>query len=244
MSQQQEVLFLSDLHISFEKKDITRHFLNFLQHRALQAQAVYILGDLFDAWVGDDDNTHPNKTIKQSLKALVDAGIQVFLHVGNRDFLIGQDFARQTGVTLLGDYQVIDLFGTPTLLTHGDLLCSDDEAYQDFRKKSRTEQWQQNVLSKPLWLRLLAARWYRMRSHYHKKGKNQDIMDVNQGTVEQVMREHGCTCLIHGHTHRPAVHDFKLDDKPAQRIVLTDWQAQKAEVLCCREDGFQRVDLT
>jgi len=234
----QDIIFISDLHISLEKKEITRRFLFFLENRASQAQAVYILGDLFDAWIGDDDNTPPNKTIKKSLEQLTSSGTRVFLQLGNRDFLLGKEFAEETGVVLLGDYQVIDLFGVNTLLMHGDLLCSDDIPYQQFRAKSHTEQWMQNVLSKPLLLRLLAARWYRFRSHFHKRKKTQGIMDVNRQTVMEVMRQYDCSRLIHGHTHRPAVHDFTIDGKVAQRFVLADWKKKSAEILCWNADGF------
>ena len=234
----QDIIFISDLHIALEKKEITRRFLSFLENRALQAHAVYILGDLFDAWIGDDDNTPPNKSIKKSLKQLTSAGTAVYLQLGNRDFLLGKQFAEETGVTLLGDYKVMNLFGVNTLLTHGDLLCSDDIAYQEFRAKSRADEWMQNVLSKPLLLRLLAARWYRFRSHFHKRKKTQDIMDVNQQTVVDVMKQHDCLRLIHGHTHRTAVHDFEIDGNGAQRFVLADWKRSSAEILCWNAGGF------
>jgi len=233
-----DIIFISDLHISLEKKEITRRFLAFLENRASYAQALYILGDLFDAWIGDDDNSPPNKTIKKSLKQLTASGTKVFLQLGNRDFLLGKQFAVETGVVLLGDYQVIDIFGVDTLLTHGDLLCSDDIRYQQFRSKSRTEQWIQNVLSKPLLLRFLAARWYRFRSYFHKRKKTKDIMDVNQKTVMEVMKQYNCLRLIHGHTHRPAVHDFTIDGKTAQRFVLAEWKKNSAEILCWDIDGF------
>ncbi len=234
----QDILFISDLHISIEKKEITQRFLSFLKNQAHQAKAVYILGDLFDAWIGDDDNTPPNKKIKTQLKQLTDSGTQVYLQLGNRDFLIGQQFCQETGVTLLNDYTVIDLNGVKTLLTHGDLLCSDDLPYQAFREKSRTEQWKLNVLSQPLIIRLLAARWYRFRSHLHKRKKSQDIMDVNQQTVIQVMQQHDCFRLIHGHTHRPALHEFEIDGTPAQRFVLADWKKDSAKVLRWQLDNY------
>jgi UDP-2,3-diacylglucosamine hydrolase len=141
---------------------------------------------------------------------------------------------------MLPDYAVIDLHGTTTLLTHGDLLCSDDLPYQAFRAKSHTVEWQHNVLSKPLLIRLLAARWYRFRSYLHKRKKTSDIMDVTQATVVSVMREHQCLRLIHGHTHRPALHDFMLDNQFAQRFVLAEWYKDKAEILCWSADGYQR----
>ena len=235
----QDILFISDLHISLEKTEITRRFLDFLQNRARKAQALYILGDLFDTWIGDDDNTPPNKTVKKALKALSASGTSVFMLQGNRDFLLGQRFADETGMTLLDDYAVVDLNGRNTLLTHGDLLCTDDLPYQAFRLKSHSPEWQQNVLSKPLWLRLLAARWYRLRSFWHKRKKTQDIMDVNQLTVIETMHHHQCQTLIHGHTHRPAVHELLVEGHSAQRIVLADWKKDRAECLCWDGQTFR-----
>lgn len=226
-----EILFISDLHLSFDKPQITRHFIHFLQNKAKQAEAVYILGDLFDAWVGDDDFTYPNAQIRRELKKLTSSGVAVYLQRGNRDFLISEQFSSDTGVVLLDDYAVIDLHGIQTLLTHGDLLCSDDLGYQAFRIKSRTLEWQQNVLSKPLWLRLLVARWYRICSFWHKRKNLNYIMDVNQTTVENVMQQHQCIRLIHGHTHRPALHEFFLNGQKAQRFVLSDWNNQGGNVL-------------
>jgi UDP-2,3-diacylglucosamine hydrolase len=234
-----DILFISDLHISLEKPEITRRFLAFLQNRAPKAAAVYILGDLFDAWIGDDDPTPPNNKIRKQLKQLTDSGIQVYLQQGNRDFLLGEQFCKDTGVILLDDYHVIDLFGTPTLLTHGDLLCTDDLPYQAFRVKSHSTEWQQSVLSKPLLLRLMAARWYRIRSHFHKRKKSQDIMDVNQDTVIKVMHDHNSLRLIHGHTHRPNVHSFKISGLPAQRFVLAAWSKDAGEVLCWNSKGHR-----
>ncbi len=231
MSGTQPIYFISDLHLSFEKKDLVQRFLQFLEHQAVQSQAVYILGDLFDSWIGDDDNTPPNKKIKQALRTLTQSGTTVFLQNGNRDFLMGSRFSQETGVQLLGDYHVIELNGERILLTHGDLLCSDDTAYQAFRQKSRSPEWQHNVLSKPLWLRLIAARWYRVRSHWHKRKKTLEIMDVNPHTVASVMQEHDCFQLIHGHTHRPATHEFYIDEQPAIRRVLTDWKKGPIELL-------------
>jgi UDP-2,3-diacylglucosamine hydrolase len=239
----QDILFISDLHISLEKPEITRRFLDLLQGRARRARALYILGDLFDSWIGDDDNTPPNKTIKRNLKQLADAGTFIFMLQGNRDFLLGQLFCDETGVRMLDEYAVIELDGHRTLLTHGDLLCTDDLPYQAFRQKSHSQEWQQNVLSKPLWLRLLAARWYRLRSYLHKRKKNQDIMDVNQDSVMDAMKKHQCLTLIHGHTHRPATHGFTIDGNTAQRIVLADWKRQGGECLCWNGDTFLREKL-
>lgn len=237
----QDLLFISDLHLALEKPEITRRFIDFLQQRAVAAKALYILGDLFDAWIGDDDNTPPNPTIKRALRQLTDSGAEVFLLQGNRDFLLGKAFCAETGIQLLEEYAVISLDGQPVLLTHGDLLCSDDLAYQAFRQKSHHPQWQQSVLSKPLFIRLLAARWYRFRSYFHKRNKTLEIMDVNQQTVIDVMRQFNCLTLIHGHTHRPAVHEFMLDGQQARRLVLAEWKRDGATVLC-HNHGTWRVE--
>ncbi|MCK5829754.1 MAG: UDP-2,3-diacylglucosamine diphosphatase [Methylococcales bacterium] len=236
---EKETIFISDLHISLNKKEITKKFLLFLENQARQANAIYILGDLFDAWIGDDDNTPPNKQIKTQLKLLTDSGVSVFLQQGNRDFLIGDQFCTETGITLLDDYAVIKLNGVNTLLTHGDLLCTDDLPYQAFREKSRTEEWKQNVLSKPLLIRLLAARWYRFRSFFHKRKKSQDIMDVNQQTVIDEMKKHDCYRLIHGHTHRPFIHNLEIKGKPALRFVLAEWKKDSVEILRWNAKGYK-----
>lgn len=235
----QDVLFISDLHLAWEKPEITRRFLDFMRYRASQAKSLYILGDLFDAWIGDDDNTRPIPAIKKAIREVTESGTEVFLLQGNRDFLLGQDFCQDTGIQLLEEYTVIELGNERILLTHGDLLCSDDEAYQAFRLKSHSAEWQNNVLSKPLWLRLIAARWYRLRSYFHKRGKNLDIMDVNQDTVVECMRTHTCYTLIHGHTHRPNLHEFSLDGTTARRYVLADWKPEGASILCWRNHRYE-----
>lgn len=238
-----DLLFISDLHISLEKTEITRRFIQFLQHRARQAKRLYILGDLFDTWIGDDDNTPPNKTIKKALKALADSGTEIFLLQGNRDFLLGHRFCEETGVALLDEYAAIEISNHRVLLTHGDLLCTDDLPYQAFRIKSHNHEWQQNVLSKPLWLRLLAARWYRLRSYWHKRKKTQDIMDVNQQAVMASLQQYDCSILIHGHTHRPAFHELSIDGRTMQRIVLADWKKDSASCLCWNGQIFQTEQL-
>jgi UDP-2,3-diacylglucosamine hydrolase len=239
-----EIIFISDLHLSLNKKEIINSFLSFLKNEARQANAIYILGDLFDAWVGDDDNTPPNKHIKNELKNLTEWGVQVFFQQGNRDFLLGRHFCAETGVILLDDYAVIELNGAKTLLTHGDLLCTQDLPYQEFRKKSRTNEWQKNILSKPLLIRLIAARWYRFRSYFHKRQKNQEIMDVDQQTVMDEMIKHECTQLIHGHTHRPATHHFEINGQPAQRIVLAQWEQSTIQsILRWNAMGFTTEEI-
>jgi len=238
-----DCIFISDLHISLDKPEITQRFLRFLNQQAGKVQTIYILGDLFDRWVGDDDNTHPNQQIKAGLSQVTQSGTQVFFQPGNRDFLIGQRFCNETGVKLLDDYEVITLNGVHTLLTHGDLLCTDDVVYQAFRGRSRTVQWQQNVLSKPLWLRLLVARWYRLRSYWHKRQQSTDIMDVNQLTVIEVMQQYQCRRLIHGHTHRPMIHSFTINGGTTQRFVLSDWKQDGATMLYWNPKGYQVIDV-
>ena len=235
----EEILFISDLHLALDKPEITRRFFDFLENRAPKASALYILGDLFDAWIGDDDPTPPNFKIRSQLKLLTQSGTKVYFQPGNRDFLLGKRFCLETGITLLNDYTVIDLMGSATLLTHGDLLCTDDLPYQTFRTKSHTPEWQAYVLSKPLLIRLLAARWYRFRSYLHKRKKSQTIMDVNQETVVRVMQEQNCLRLIHGHTHRPNIHNFLINNRAAQRFVLSAWSKETGEVLCWNSKGYQ-----
>lgn len=221
----QETLFISDLHLSAAKPNLNRLFLSFVQTQAAGTQRLYILGDLFDAYIGDDDNASPNREVKAALKGLTAGGTQVFFQHGNRDFLVGERFRRETGAELLGDYAVIDLYGDPVLITHGDLLCTDDTLYQAARVRVRAESWKQNALSKPLLVRQLYARWYRFKSGLDKGKKTLEIMDANPQAIIEAMRSHGVKTLIHGHTHRPAVHDLEIDGEPARRFVLAEWQA-------------------
>lgn len=233
-----ETLFISDLHLRPTRPAITRQFLEFLENRANGAAALYILGDLFDTWVGDDDPSPPAKQVKRALKKLSYSGTPIYFQQGNRDFLIGERFLNETGLRLIDDYSVIDLYGSRTLLMHGDLLCTDDVAYLEFRKKARSPQWQIEVLSKPLWLRLAYARWYRFRSYYHKRNKTAEIMDVNPQTVESIMQKHQVQRLIHGHTHRPAEHRFEINGTAAQRIVLAQWE-RSGSVLVFNKQGHR-----
>ena len=238
-----EIIFISDLHITLEKPEVTKLFLDFLNNRARKASALYILGDFFDAWIGDDVPTPPINKIREHLKRLTDSGTKVYLQQGNRDFLVGERFCTDTGVELMEDYVVIDLFGEPTLLMHGDLLCTDDTAYLAFRAKTRQQEWQQDVLRKPLFLRLLVSRWYRIRSHFHKQKKSGEIKDVNQQSVIETMRDYKVLRLIHGHTHRPAVHNFKINAQPAQRFVLPDWKHGTPGALCWNQEGYTIENL-
>lgn len=185
---------------------------------------MYILGDLFDVWIGDDQLRVPfYRRVAESLHALHAAGIPLFVARGNRDFLIGDAFARAAGATLLPEQLVVDLAGVPTLLMHGDELCTDDVAYQRFRAHARTEAWRDNILSKPYWQRRLIGWYLRMRSRRATAQKSETIMDVNEDAVAGAFRAHGVPRMIHGHTHRPARHALSVDGTPRERYVMAAW---------------------
>lgn len=228
-------LFISDLHLYAERPAITELLLDFLRTRAAAAEAVYILGDLFEAWLGDDAVQPDMAPVLEGLHALTQSGIPVRVMHGNRDFLMGKGFERLTGCQLIDDPTVIELYGQRTLLMHGDTLCTDDVDYQHFRAMVRDPQWQENFLSRPPADRLLVAKRFRELSAQETKGKAAEIMDANVAAVEQAMREHNVQQLIHGHTHRPAVHPLTIGGKPARRIVLGDWYHAGSVLVCDRE---------
>ena len=222
-------LFISDLHLDGSRPEITGLFQEFLEEEAAKASALYILGDFFEVWIGDDDDDLHHAQVTAGLKTLTSAGVPVYLMHGNRDFLIGRRFAERTGVKLLADPTVIDLGGSPTLLMHGDTLCTDDLQYQKARRFLRNRMVQGIYLALPLSLRRRIAAYARAKSKTDTAAKASYIMDVNQQAVESVMAQHGVTRLIHGHTHRPAVHCFKsVDGKDMERIVLGDWYEQSS----------------
>lgn len=216
-------LFISDLHLDSSRPDIAAQFLEFLEAEAVSAKALYILGDLFESWVGDDDPDPHYATIKSALRKLGDRGTPVYFMHGNRDFMIGPRFAEETSATLLADPTRVTIEGRDVLLSHGDALCTDDVEYQKFRQMTRNPQWQAMMLQKPLEERLAFAKQARAASMQHGKTINAVISDVNQQAVEQFMQEHDSNLLLHGHTHRPDVHSFRIGDTPATRIVLGDW---------------------
>jgi UDP-2,3-diacylglucosamine hydrolase len=216
-------LFISDLHLESARPDIAAQFLEFLQTEAIAADSLYILGDLFESWVGDDDPDEHYAMIKSALRAVGERSTPVYFMHGNRDFMIGRRFADETSISLLPDPTRLTIEGTDVVLSHGDALCTDDVEYQKFRQMTRNPQWQAMMLQKSLAERLAFAKQARAASMQHGKSINPVISDVNQQAVEQFMIEHGTDLLLHGHTHRPAVHQFTLGDKPARRIVLGDW---------------------
>jgi UDP-2,3-diacylglucosamine hydrolase len=235
-----DTLFISDLHLSAQRPATVALFLGFLEQVASGAGRLYILGDLFDAWLGDDDRTEPIPQIQDAMAKLAAQGTALFLMHGNRDFLIGKDFCRQAGCSLLQDPTVIDVAGEATLLTHGDLLCSDDRAYQEARRQLRNEAFISDFLAKPLAQRSALAAEYRRQSGEATSLLPEEIMDVNADAVADSMRLHKVRRLIHGHTHRPADHEFILDGEAAQRMVLAEWQEQQGEYLRINENGAWR----
>lgn len=217
-------LFISDLHLDQSRPEIIEIFRRFIVEEAIQADALYILGDLFEAWIGDDADDATGKQFIDAMQPMRKARRPCFYMHGNRDFLLGERFAKEAGMTLLPDPSVIDLYGTPTLLMHGDSLCTDDVAYQAFRKLSRSPEWQREFLAQSIEKRQAFANQAREESRRHTANDaNAFIMDVNQGAVKTAMTSVNVRRLIHGHTHRPASHQVLLGESPAKRIVLADW---------------------
>ncbi len=236
-------LFISDLHLCGARPAITGLFLDFLRRRARASDALYILGDLFEYWIGDEAVEQEEfRSIIRGLRELTASGTPVCVMHGNRDFLMAHDFEKATGVRLLKDPTRLDLHGTPTLLMHGDSLCTDDTEYMTFRAKVRSPAWQKEFLGKSIAERDRIVRDFREISKNSTAAKKPEIMDVNQKAVESVMREHGVQRLIHGHTHRPKEHVFTLDGRPARRMVLGDWYEQ-GSVLQVDAQGWQLESL-
>lgn len=231
-------LFISDLHLDPARPAVTALLLDFLQRRGRQTEALYILGDLFETWIGDDDDAELGQTVAQALRALADCKIPVYFLHGNRDFLLGERFASAAGAQLLPESLIIELSGERVLLLHGDTLCTDDVEYQAFRAQVRTPAWRERTLALPLTQRRALAGQLREASRQAALQKTLDITDVNQAEVDRVMRAHSVDRLIHGHTHRPALHDWTLDGRPARRAVLGDWY-KRGCVLCCDAAGWR-----
>lgn len=219
-------LFISDLHLCPQEPEITAGFLCFLQRDAIHADALYILGDLFEVWTGDDDPEPLHTKIADALKALQQAGVPCYFIHGNRDFLLGEHFARSSGIKLLPEETVPKLYGRDILLLHGDTLCTDDETYQEFRCKVRNPLIKKLFLYLPLRWRIKIATKIRARSQLAKQSKREDIMDVNPQEVKQIMLHHGVQWMIHGHTHRPEIHHMNLNNNPACRVVLGAWRSE------------------
>ena len=231
-------LFISDLHLDQNRPEISAHFAAFLNDTAAKGEALYILGDLFEAWIGDDDDNPAAQLVVDGLQGLAERGVPTYFMAGNRDFLIGDEFLSLAHCTRLTEPVVIDLYGRRVLLLHGDSLCLDDHEYMAFRAMVRDPAWQNDFLAKPLTERRAMAQAARLVSQTNTAEKPADIMDVNAGAVEAAMVEHGVSLLLHGHTHRPNVHQLTLPSGPATRIVLGDWYTQ-GSVLRWDETGFE-----
>lgn len=229
-------LFIADLHLQTEEPAITAGFLRFLQGEARQADALYILGDLFEAWIGDDDPNPLHQQIASAIKAVVDAGVPCYFIHGNRDFLVGQRFARQSGMLLLAEEERLDLYGREVLIMHGDTLCTDDPGYLAFRAKVHTPWIQRLFLALPMLIRRRIAARMRADSKAANSSKSMDIMDVNPQAVVDVMERHHVQWLIHGHTHRPAVHELQANGQPAWRVVLGAWHSEGSMVKVTPDD--------
>jgi len=217
-------LFISDLHLDHRRPQITELFLHFLETEARHAKALYILGDLFEFWSGDDIRNELNDNVQDGLKALTDSGVECYFVKGNRDFLVSKRFAKRTGVVVLGDYTAIELDGQRVLIAHGDTFCTLDEKYQAFRTAVNM-QWRQTLFTcLPVFIREKIADKIRGHSQAGNQQKSMSIMDVTESEVVAKMQEHGCNTLIHGHTHKPNIHDVKFADGTiGKRIVLGDW---------------------
>ncbi|MBN6152471.1 UDP-2,3-diacylglucosamine diphosphatase [Xanthomonas sp. AmX2] len=236
-------LFISDLHLDPARPAITELFLGFLRGEARDAEALYILGDLFEAWIGDDTPSPAADAVAAELHALAGGGVPAYFMHGNRDFLLGADYARRAGFRLLPDPCLIDLYGRPTLLLHGDLLCTDDTAYQAFRAQTRDPAFQQQFLAQPLAARIAYAQQARAASQARQaelkhgdRAQFETVTDVAPDEVLATFTRFGVERMIHGHTHRPAVHALDVDGRACTRIVLGDWYEQ-GSVLRVDADG-------
>lgn len=238
----QKTLLVSDLHLDGSMPGIARQFLQFLDVKAHEARALYILGDLFEAWIGDDDPDPAAREIVAALRTLTRSGVPCYLMHGNRDFLLGQQFARETGCEILSDGTVVDLHGERVLLMHGDVLCTADTSYQRLRRTLRNPMVLWTLRHLPLETRRKLGRKLRAGSQMHTGSTAAEIMDVAPEAVVATMRAAGVRTLIHGHTHRPAIHEMTVDGQSARRIVLGDWYTQ-GSVLEWRDDGFELRSL-
>jgi len=237
-----QTLFASDLHLDGEAPWAIDAFLAFLTGVARECDSLYLLGDLFEAWVGDDDDDTANARACDGLTRLTKAGVPVYAMHGNRDFLLGETFERRTGVKLLPDPALVTLYGVPTLLSHGDVFCTDDLPYQELRSIVRKPDWQRRFLALPLASRRELARAARAGSKAHTERQMPVLMDVNAEAVTRAMEVTGARRLVHGHTHRPAIHRFEIHGEAAQRVVLAPWY-EAASCVAIDPAGVREVPL-
>lgn len=236
-------LFISDLHLSPERPDIIRLFCDFMAETAPGCQRLFILGDFVEYWLGDDDPAPGLQPAFDAMGRLADSGTEIYLMHGNRDFLMGESFAEKTGCTLLQDPSIIRIDGQDVLLMHGDTLCTDDTAYQQLRVMLRNPAWQADFLAKPMEERVMMAKALREKSEQEVSTKSMEIMDVNAAAVEAAFAEHQVSLLIHGHTHRPAVHHLEVQGRDCTRIVLADWYTQGHYLEVNGFDDYRMVDF-
>lgn len=237
------VHFIADLHLQASRPGLVDVLHRYLAGPARQADALYILGDLFEVWVGDDGGLREFGDTVAAIAALAEHGTAVYFMRGNRDFGVGPRFAAAGRLEILDDPAVVDLPAGRALLSHGDLLCTDDTAHQRFRARYNDPSWRARMLRLPLWSRRLVARYARARSRAGKRRKTSAIMDVNPDAVRRLMRRYDIPLLIHGHTHRPADHEVDVDGTAGRRLVLADWHDDRGEVLVCDDGGFRREIL-
>jgi len=235
-------LFISDLHIDASRPPIVRQFLNFLELEAARAEALYILGDLFESWIGDDAADSAQTAAIAGIRALTSSGVPCFVMHGNRDFLLSERFCRDSGAEILFDPLIVTLYGERILVMHGDALCTDDRAYQRLRATVRDVDWQDRFLNLSVKARRALAGAARAGSQAHTAAVEYAITDVNADSVAQALRGSGLTTLLHGHTHRPAIHAIQVDGRPCTRIVLGDWYEQ-GSLLRWNENGPELVNL-
>jgi UDP-2,3-diacylglucosamine hydrolase len=236
-------LFISDLHIDASSPAITEQFLTFLDAEAKHADALYILGDLFESWVGDDAADAAQAAAIAGLYSLTSHGVQCFVMHGNRDFLLAKRFCRMSGAELLPDPLIVTLYGEPVLVMHGDALCTDDGAYQKLRATVRDADWQRQFLALSVASRRALADAARVGSQAHTAAVEYAITDVNAGSVAMALRRAGTATLLHGHTHRPGIHSLEVDGRPCTRIVLGDWYDQ-GSLLRWDQKGPELVSLS
>jgi len=236
-------LFISDCHLCESRPSVINAFIEFLAHTAIHADALYILGDLFEYWAGDDAINHGvHAPIINALKHLSLQGVSLYVMHGNRDFLLGNGFTQATNATILPDPTLVSLYGQLTLLSHGDILCTDDIDYQHFRQEVRSDAWQTQFLNQPLSERVAYIESVRQKSDQEKSIKSMQIMDVNPTAVTELLASHGYPTLIHGHTHRPMQHQYQIDQHTCTRWVLGDWYEQ-GSYLRVDKQGFHPHQL-
>jgi len=231
-------LFISDLHLSPERPDIIQLFIQFMNDQAAQAESLYILGDFVEYWLGDDDKAEGLNEAFTCMKQHADNGLKIYLMHGNRDFLMGETLAQRAGCTLIHEPYLVNFDNKPVLLLHGDILCTDDVRYQELRLMLRNPAWQADFLSKPITEREAMALALRKQSQQETQSKDEDIMDVNADAVAQAFIDNNVSLMIHGHTHRPAIHELDINNSDAKRIVLGDWYSQGSVLEFNNADDF------